>query len=174
MPARSDLDPAEIPILLPFLLLVEKAAGDQLRYRLVGTAVVQEVGRDLTGDFVGSYVSGAESAARMKAIYERALTRLHPVFATGRFFLKSAALHSISLLVLPLSDDGACANMTVASHVARFSFGFGADREWLREVPAEIAEAVDVSGAAHLERMCHDWERGCEPPSQGLDHATPQ
>ena len=82
MPARSDLDPAEIPILLPFVLLVEKAAGDRLRYRLVGTAVVNEVGRDLTGDFVGSYVSGAKSAARMKAIYERALTRLHPVFAT--------------------------------------------------------------------------------------------
>jgi hypothetical protein len=34
-PARSDLDPADIPALLPYMMLVEKV-DDQFRYRLLG------------------------------------------------------------------------------------------------------------------------------------------
>jgi hypothetical protein len=47
-PARSDLDPADIPALLPYMMLVEKV-DDHFRWRLVGTAAVREIGRDLTG-----------------------------------------------------------------------------------------------------------------------------
>jgi hypothetical protein len=39
MPARTDIDPADIPQLLPYLTIAEKA-GDQFRYRLKGTGVV--------------------------------------------------------------------------------------------------------------------------------------
>ncbi len=38
MPARGDINPADIPALLPHLGIIEKADGE-LRYRLIGTAM---------------------------------------------------------------------------------------------------------------------------------------
>jgi hypothetical protein len=70
MPARSDLNPGDICPLLPYLTIVDKVDG-QFRWRLVGTAAVQEFGHDPTGGFVGSYLTEPESAAAARAIYER-------------------------------------------------------------------------------------------------------
>jgi CheY-like chemotaxis protein len=53
-PDRADLDPAEIKDVLPHLTIVEVAGSDaqpRFRYRLIGTAVVDAVGRDRTGCF---------------------------------------------------------------------------------------------------------------------------
>src|SRR5215469_3916463 len=160
MPARSDLDPAEIPQLLPHLLIVEKVA-ERFRYRLVGTAVVQEVGRDLTGDFVGSYVSDPEPAASMRAIYMRAFTRLQPVFAAGRFNLKSGAIHNMSLLVLPLSNDGTHVNMVIANHATRFDPGLRASREWLKGMPFKV-DILEIGSTEDLEKYCSKWEQCSE------------
>ena len=109
MPARPDLNPGDIPSLLPYLMIVEKA-GDQFRYRLVGSAIVREVGHDATGSFAGSYFADPKDAAEARAIWERVFTAAHPIFATGEFCFKSGVNHSMSMLELPLSDDG----MTVA------------------------------------------------------------
>lgn len=53
-PDRADLDPAEIKDILPHLTIIE-ATGDEVRprfrYRLVGTAVADAVGRDRAGCF---------------------------------------------------------------------------------------------------------------------------
>jgi hypothetical protein len=156
MPARGDLDPAEIPLLLPHLLIVEKVA-DRLRYRLVGTAVVQEVGRDLTGDFVGFYVSEPGRAARMREIYERAFTRLQPVFAAGMFNLKFGATHNMSLLVLPLSDDGTHVNMVIASHAVRFDPDLRASRGWLKGMAFKV-DIVEIDSTEDLKKLCYEWE----------------
>ena len=53
-PDRADLDPAEIKDVLPHLTIVERTCGEaapRFRYRLIGTAVVEAVGRDRTGAF---------------------------------------------------------------------------------------------------------------------------
>jgi hypothetical protein len=68
MPARRDLDPGDIPALLPYLMIVDKV-DDGFRYRLVGTATAREIGHDPTGSIVGSYA--LECAAAARAIYER-------------------------------------------------------------------------------------------------------
>lgn len=55
MPDRADLDPPfEITQVLPYTSLIEAVPGDppDFRYRLVGTAMVPMVGRDMTGRLV--------------------------------------------------------------------------------------------------------------------------
>ena len=94
MPSRRDLNPGDICQLLPYLTIVDKVDG-QLRYRLVGTAAVQQLGHDLTGSFVGSYVGTSESASALRAVSERVFTTAHPVFATGAFKLKSGSIHNM-------------------------------------------------------------------------------
>ena len=60
MPPRSDINPTEIPALLPYLGIIEKADGE-LRYRLMGTSMVEQLGFDATGAGVGSYVPAGQA-----------------------------------------------------------------------------------------------------------------
>ncbi len=84
MPARRDIDPAEIPALLPYVSIIHKVEG-KFRFRLVGSAVARQFGRDLTSKVVGSSVSNPlESIAALQAIGERVFASARPVFATGR------------------------------------------------------------------------------------------
>src|SRR5262249_35694053 len=101
MPARGDINPADIPPLLPYIMFVERR-GDQSRSRLVGSAIARGVGYDATGAAVGSYIIAPEAAAEARAIFQRVFTAACPVFATGAFIFKSRAHLNISLLTLPL------------------------------------------------------------------------
>ena len=163
MPARSDINPADIPALLPYLIIVDKI-DDRLRYRLVGTAAVQEIGRDPTGSIVG------ESSAASRAIYERVFTTAHPIFATCEFKAKSGGIINMSLLTLPLSDDGANVNMAISTLVSCFnlegtaSTGWldsTASTDWLKGQPVKLGDVVDVAGLEDLEKRCLDWDRHC-------------
>jgi hypothetical protein len=155
-PARSEINPADIPSLLPHLLLVERA-GDQFRNRLIGTAVVREVGFDATGKTIGgSQLDPRAVAAR--AIYERVFTAGRPVFTTGGFVFKSGIPHAMSLLSLPLSNDGKQVNMALSSFVARFDL-YQPSRGWLKDVPVTVSDIVEVKSAVDLERLCLAWEQ---------------
>ena len=161
MPARRDLDPCDIPKLLPYVMIVEKV-DDRFRWRLVGTAVAQEAGRDLTGSIVGLYDSTPEAAAAARAIYERVFTTAHPIFVTGEFKVKSGAIHNISALVLPLSDDGTTVNMAVLARITRFNFDLKANTDWPKGLPFKLRDVIDIDSAAELEKRCLDWERYCD------------
>ncbi|MGA7323095.1 MAG: PAS domain-containing protein [Rhodomicrobium sp.] len=172
LPARSELDPADIPELLPYLIIVGKESN-QFRYRLVGTAVVQAVGYDATGSTVGSYLLAPKHALEAQAIFERAFTLAHPIFATGGFILKSGADATLSLLVLPLSDDGAAVNMTISTLVARFDARRMASRDWLSGMPIKVCDIVDVRSAEHLGKLCLEWEQRLSsgPANEDLCHS---
>ena len=136
MPARGDIEPGEICALLPHLTILDKADG-QFRYRLHGSASARELGRDLTGGFVGSYVSTPQSAVAIRAVCERAFACAYPVFATAEFEVKSGVTHNVSALFLPLSEDGATVNMALCTHVARFSAGVKPEPGGLGDVALE-------------------------------------
>src|SRR5947207_1913335 len=95
MPTRSDLDPGDLRCLLPHLTLIDRA-DDQFRYRLVGTSVTQELGRDLTGSLVGSYVTPPEYAREIRAIYQRIFADGRPLFTTGEYRSQAKTVHAIS------------------------------------------------------------------------------
>jgi len=156
MPARRDLNPGDIPPLLPYLMIVEKAR-DQYRYRLVGSALVRAFGHDPTGSFAGSYF--VESAGEVRAMFERVFTAARPLFSTGEFCVKPGVNHSMSMLELPLSDDGMTANMAVISLVGRFSLKVTASRDWLKGLRLKVNDVTDVSSAEYLKRHCLEWEQ---------------
>jgi hypothetical protein len=162
MPARSDIDAADIPDLLPYIMIVEKA-GDQFRYRLVGTAINRIVGYEATGVTVGSYLAAPEAAAEARAIFQRVYMDACPVFATGEFTFKSGLHLRLSLLTLPLSEDGSAVNMSISTLVARFPAGLTEKRGWLERQPAKVDDVLEVRDAAELERFCREWEQRCEP-----------
>jgi hypothetical protein len=160
MPARRDIDPPEIPKLLPYLTLIDRVEG-KLRYRLVGTEVSQAMGRDLTGSFVGNYVSPPEYAATILAIYERIFAEGQPLFTAGEYRSQAQTVHSVSRLIVPLGNDGRQVDMVLITRVARFRQNMPACANWLRGAPGHIRDIVDIGSYADAEACCAEWERQC-------------
>jgi hypothetical protein len=158
MPARCDIEAADIPALLAFMEIIDKVDG-RLHYRLIGTSAAQQLGRDLTGKFVGSYIKSPEFAPKLRAAYGSVFATGQPVFLTGEYVAGSGSIHSMSQLVLPLSDDRINVNMIIFVRIARFQAGACWQNDHLDRVPARICSAVTVSAIADVEKCCRDWER---------------
>jgi len=158
MPQRRDIDPADLRTLLPHLTLVDRVS-DQYRYRLIGTAVAEELGRDLTGQAVGSYVTEPAYAAAILAIYDRVFATGSALYTTGEYQAKSGTIHAVSRLIVPLSEDGRFVNMMLLTRVARFGANFKAAADWLKGVQGMVRDVTDVESIAVLEELCAAWER---------------
>ena len=103
MPSRRDIDPGEIPRLLPHLQLID-VAGGRFRYRLVGTALVDAYGRDYTGQFVDELFDKSRSQFITNAYNSITETR-RPGFLRNRCVTTKGVKLIANRLYLPLSDD---------------------------------------------------------------------
>jgi len=154
MPPRSSIDPAEIPALLPYLGIIESAAGEY-RYRLMGSSMAQQLGFDATGGIVGSYVPAGKA---LRATVELVCSAANPVFNTGRYEFEPGLVHRSSVLLLPLSEDAVTVNMVVFVRIVRFHpFGW-ASRDWLRNAPVKVGEPVLIRDIEHLGTIVAEWE----------------
>jgi PAS domain len=162
MPGRSDLNPADIPRLLPHLIISERA-DDQFRHKLLGTGVVRDLGYDATGYFVGEYLNNPNFYAEAREGYQMACTLRDAVFATGEFCFElfgAGALHAWSALILPLSDDLIIVNKTIASYIARPHTNLAARPDWLERQPVKVLGVNHIADAAELSGLCLEWETG--------------
>jgi hypothetical protein len=161
MPARGDIEPAEIPALLPYISIFHETDG-QFRYRLAGTAVVQQIGRDPTGDIVGGHVrSPRETVAAVQALARRVFTAAQPVFSAGQCENVSGYIYNVSALILPLSDSGTSVDMALFSRIAHFNIDAVANTAWQQGAPLHYGDIQEVSSTADLQKYCVDWERSC-------------
>lgn len=111
MPSRRDIDATEIPpSLLPLLQITERAKGSRrIRFRLVGTAIVEAYGADLTG----KYMDEVYSEARMRYVeanYNAVCQSQRPVVVINRYHSSRPVELVSHRLVMPLSDDGVAVN----------------------------------------------------------------
>jgi hypothetical protein len=161
MPARNDLSPGEIVLLLPHLIISERE-GDEFRVRLFGTGVVQDLGFDATGYFAGEYLNNPSYYAEWRAINETVCADQDPLFVTGEFRFESigsGAHHAWSAIILPLSDDGRIVNKLIASFVGRLHSPLAISRDWLESEPAKVLKIVDFKELGSLKQLCFEWER---------------
>jgi hypothetical protein len=155
VPAHGDIDPVDIPKVLPHIALVHKPDG-KYRFRLVGTEITQMIGRDLTGAPIDSHAGNA--GAPLEGVAERVFTTARPVFVTGFFQSGLGAIQNVSALFLPLSDDGARVNMMVGTRVACLDAGTAGFN--LNGAHVKISEMINVDAPADLERCCLLWRSG--------------
>ncbi len=115
-PRRSDIDPADIRAHMPFLFLVDVLPGDQFRYRLMGTALVEDTGRDITGRLL-SELHGAnpDIMCRLKSRFDQVIATRAPVFTRGQvYWLGEGEFRRFECGYFPLSEDGRTVNMILA------------------------------------------------------------
>jgi hypothetical protein len=106
LPSRADIDPTEIPRLLPYLTIVEVVPDDRRYiYRLVGTKEVEIRGSDPTGKSVAEAYYGP-SIEDSYSSYDRAALTGQPFYDDSPYAGPDGRYVDDEMLFLPLADDG--------------------------------------------------------------------
>ena len=115
LPSRRDIDPVEIPRLLPHILLSEIWQEPFLvRYRLTGTALVEIYGFDYTGSYLSREREGDEAYAYYSEIYRRVCREKQPLFGRDSVHIRQRHHVVYEWGEFPLVDDKADVVMTFA------------------------------------------------------------
>ena len=107
MPRRADIDPAEIPKLLPHLVMYGvKPGGAGYSVRLVGEEVIAFVGHNATGLPAGATMP-PRAAEILTAILDAVVAERAPKFRAGKaHWQPDKSYREFEACFLPLSTDG--------------------------------------------------------------------
>jgi hypothetical protein len=113
MPGRADIDPVEVPKLLPDVMLVERSDDGRYRYRLIGTANTAAHGVNATGRFLDEVLPGPDYAAHVLALYDECVRERRALYSECLFFPPGQMQpeRHTKVLFMPLSGDGVTVNM---------------------------------------------------------------
>lgn len=107
-PSRQEIDPADIPRLLPRVMLADVVPGEDgkpdFRFRLSGTGICRVHGQDLKG-LSARELDPPEFGRMVHQHYELALERRAPM-VHALAMQSSDAYFSYARIILPLSEDG--------------------------------------------------------------------
>jgi len=111
MPARRDLDPLDMGPWLAQTMLVDVSSEPlDFRFRLVGTAIVNRIGREITG----KRVRELELEGRQEQIFEeyrQTVLRKQPRYLVDEHELANGRTIYFERLLMPLSENGEDVNM---------------------------------------------------------------
>jgi hypothetical protein len=120
LPGRQDIDPLEIPDLLPHVSMLDVVrTGDDIRFRfrLVGTANVHIAKREHTGAFVEEVFAPAD-AEQTNAKYLSIVETHEPHFWRTTMATIGNEPVTYARLMVPLATDGVTVDMLMGVFVA--------------------------------------------------------
>lgn len=106
MPARADIDPADIKALLPQIILARIEHNPlRVKYSVLGTASAEAAGFDYTGRYLDELTFDSEIDTDWPAIYRELVQEKQPIAGTCLF--RTASIdRPYRVAVFPLSRDG--------------------------------------------------------------------
>jgi hypothetical protein len=111
LPSRTDIDPAEIPQLLPYVFLVDVERNPQrFRFRLIGTQICAWAGRDITGMYVDDPAYGPR-ATEVARQYGEVVARGLPFYIEQPASRPERDYAFYDRVVMPLAQDGRTVDM---------------------------------------------------------------
>jgi hypothetical protein len=110
----------------------------------------------------------------------------NPLFVAGEYRTRTGAIHNVSRLMLPLSDDGVNVNKVVFTRIARFSSDVKADVDWLKGTPGRpgtcasgcschVLKSLSASAPAEFDvslRVVRDMNGLLVQPASDRDRAS--
>lgn len=111
MPRRSDIDPTEIPALLPHISLIGVEEEPlRLFFRLIGTHITDSLGRNYTGLYFDEAYDEPMLGDLLR-LYSIVLKSKAPVRHFGKALHSDKKHRDYESVHLPLSDDGRTVNI---------------------------------------------------------------
>src|SRR5579864_2837401 len=119
MPRRADIDPTEIPKLLPDVMLVDVLPQGRYRYRLIGTENAQAHGMNATGRYLDEVLPGPEYKAHVIALYDESVASRRALYSECLFMApqQRAPERHTKVLFMPLAEDSDNVNMVFVIQV---------------------------------------------------------
>ena len=119
LPGRADIDPTEIPKLLPDVMLVDVLPQGRYRYRLIGTDNAQAHGMHATGRFLDEVLPGPEYKDHVIALYDECILSRRALYSECLLMSPNqrAPERHTKVLFMPLSEDGEAVNMVFVMQV---------------------------------------------------------
>lgn len=116
MPDRRDIDPVEIPDLLPYIVLWDVLPGGGYRCRLAGTRICELHGREMRG-MTTAELHGAANPGIEREYDWTARTR-QPHYIERTMFWQEKSYRRYRRVLLPFTDggEGVAIIMNVASY----------------------------------------------------------
>ena len=106
VPDRSTLDPFALKATLPYLLISDvEPTPFRIRYRLVGTKVVEATGLDFTGRYLDELVPGDPDEPWMSD-YRRSFDTRMPVIGRSTVQMTSGASYHYEFGIFPVRNGG--------------------------------------------------------------------
>jgi hypothetical protein len=122
-PSRADIDPTEIKGLLPYVGLADVQRDPmRFRFRLVGTEITANYGREVTGRFLDEVDLNQHQHA-IGDEYRRVVERCEPVCTTWEITRADGRHISYERLAMPLSSDGKTVDMLLGGIVFDKAYG---------------------------------------------------
>jgi hypothetical protein len=106
LPDRADLDPAEISQLLPYVLISELIRPFRIRYRLLGTEVVQIAGMDFAGCYLDELIPAGDEEPWMDH-YRLCAQTARPVYGVSTVKTLHGSAFSYEYGIWPLTKGSA-------------------------------------------------------------------
>ena len=115
-PKRADIDPTEIRQHVGRLFMVDVLPDGDYRYRLLGSELVQRMGRDSTGKRFSKLYAGQPHAFELlKQRFDEVVTTRQPSYSRGKvYWLGAGEYRNFECGFFPLSDDGRTVNIILA------------------------------------------------------------
>ena len=142
LPRRADLDPADIPLLLPHVMLVDVLPPGRYRYRLIGTENAREQGINATGRDLDEVLPGPEYRSHVLGLYDECVRTRHALYSECLFLSpdRYGPERHTKVLFLPLSNDGETINMVLVGQVFFYLDATARERHFIDTKPyKEIA-----------------------------------
>lgn len=160
MPSRADIDPTDIPQLLPDVMLVERLDGGRYRYRLIGTENASAQGVNATGRFLDEVLPGPGYAAHVLSLYDECVEQRRALYSECLFFSpgRSEPERHTKVVFMPLSSEGSTVNMILVIQVFHYIDRATRERHFVEARPykeiAHILLSPRQCGAGWSGRSC--------------------
>lgn len=119
-PSRADIDPVEMPRLLPHLMLIDVIdGGARFRYRLAGTEIESRFGCSMVGRYIDEMMRG-RYADYLHDLYRELVSSRRPLYSESAYGSDDDSPLQARRLMLPLSSDGAGVDMVLAGQLFTF------------------------------------------------------
>ena len=105
LPSRRDVDPLDIPTLLPYIGLIDVLGGSRFRYRLVGTGINSLVAHDLTASEIMAPGANAHEA-NLVDLFAQCIERRSAVHSVGELAYPDGLSLNTWHLAMPLAGNG--------------------------------------------------------------------
>ena len=160
LPAKSNIDPAEIKDILPYLIIAEVFDHPlRVRYRLVGTEIVKLRGREFTGKWLHEVQWNPVFLERLIREYRALIDSRQPLLGVDDLYSADGPSMDYEWGMFPLADDG-----EHVSHCLAIEDHREMDLD-VRGAPAStwMRSPLGCGPAAALRRGFRTRSRGCRP-----------